>query len=310
MSDSDDGRRRAADSSTTGESDEVAVERLPPDEAFELLAHETRFRILETLNETDGSLAFSELRERVGVDDPGQFNYHLGKLTDRFVTSSDEGYELAAPGWRVVGAVLSGGYTKALDADPIETDVPCLSCESGMELRFRGEKVQIQCPECDETYTNIPIPAGIFEGVSPDEAPGVVDSWLKRLHSTANYGFCPNCDGKLDQTVLLPGDEDVPEDWETDDEAIVSYTCTRCGFSWYSSFPFPAVLHPAVVGVYHDHGIDMRETPFWNLDGLQADSATVTSSAPLRVEVTTTVGEQRICFTFDEDMNVVEERRD
>lgn len=291
------------------DSDEVVVERLPPDAAFELLAHELRFRILETLNDADEPLAFSELRERVGVDDPGQFNYHLGKLTGRFVRDADDGYQLAAPGWRVVGAILSGSYTKRLNAEPVQTGIPCPACGSEMELRFRGDKVKIQCEECDETYTNTPIPAGIFEGVAPEDAPVVVDRWLKRLHSTADHGFCPNCEGRLDRTVILTDEEDFPGDHEADDEVAADYECTRCGFHWYSSFSFAVVLHPAFVGVYHDHGIDVRTTPFWNLDGLEPGAATIRSRDPLRVDVTLRVGEEVIVVTFDAEFDVVEEHR-
>lgn len=314
MSDSDDDRRPPVDSSggvpeTTDDADEVVAERLPPDEAFELLAHELRFRILETLNDADGPLAFSDLRERAGVDDPGQFNYHLGKLAGRFVSSDDDGYDLAAPGWRVVGAVLSGGYTKALDAEPIDTGAACLSCGSEMELRFRGDKIDIRCRECEETYTDTPIPAGIFEGVAPEDAAAVVDRWLKRLHATADYGFCPNCEGELDRALLLPDDEGAPADLDADDEPLAHYDCTRCGFGWYSSLPFAVVLHPAVVGLYHDHGIDVRTTPFWDLDGLEVDAATVGSRDPLRVDVTVPLGDEVRVFTFDRDLDLVDERR-
>lgn len=284
-------------------------------DAFELLADETRAGILRALaahqrDDFDGEgLAFSELRERVGVRDSGNFNHHLGKLTDRFVRNDGDGYQLAAPGWRLVGAVLSGGYTKALDADPVETSVPCVTCGSGMVLRFPGDKVEMQCEECGQTYTNTPIPAGIFEGVTPERAPSVVDRWLKRLHSTADYGFCPNCDGRLDRSVRLPGDEDAPVDFEADDEAFAHYECIRCGFGWYSSFPFVVVFHPAIVSLYHDHGIDVRKTPFWDLDGLEAQAATVRSEDPLRVDVSVNIGDETVVLTFDDDFELVGEYR-
>lgn len=55
-----------------------------PEEAFALLANETRVSALEALWESRGEIVpFSELRRRVGVRDAGQFHYHLSKLCDQ-----------------------------------------------------------------------------------------------------------------------------------------------------------------------------------------------------------------------------------
>jgi|APHM01.1.fsa_nt_gi hypothetical protein len=79
-------------------------------EALELLSNEHRLSILRTLAEADQPLSFSELRRAVGIDDPGQFNYHLTKLCERFVRDEDGGYSLGHRGERVVLA--------AADIDP------------------------------------------------------------------------------------------------------------------------------------------------------------------------------------------------
>ncbi|WP_246045717.1 winged helix-turn-helix domain-containing protein [Halorussus ruber] len=292
--------------------DEVVAERLPPEEAFELLAHDLRFRILEVLNDADGALAFSGLRERVGVDDPGQFNYHLGKLTDRFVRSADEGYELAPPGRRIVGAVLSGGYTKILDADPVETDARCIVCGSRMAVEFRDDGVEIRCGECEETLTNTSVPAGILEGVAPAEVPEVVDQWLKRVHAAADFGFCSNCDGRFEAGLVVAGQPDAPDwlDGEEKPRATVRYECDRCGFEWTSFPPSAVLLHPAVVGFHYDHGIDVRETPLWDLDWLGIDVMSVESADPPEVEISVTLDGETATFTFDADLNLVAERRE
>lgn len=48
------------------------------------------------------SLSFTELRERVGVRQGAQFNYHLDKLVGHFVTKTDGGYSLRPTGHRVI----------------------------------------------------------------------------------------------------------------------------------------------------------------------------------------------------------------
>jgi hypothetical protein len=58
-----------------------------PERAFRLLSDETRVGILRGLWEaSNDAVSFSELRERVGTPDSGQFNYHLGKLREHFVS--------------------------------------------------------------------------------------------------------------------------------------------------------------------------------------------------------------------------------
>lgn len=58
---------------------------LSPDEAFAVLGNETRMEILQSLGEAERPLVFSELREAVEIDDPGQVNYHLNQLKRHFV---------------------------------------------------------------------------------------------------------------------------------------------------------------------------------------------------------------------------------
>ncbi|SDQ26088.1 ArsR/SmtB family transcription factor [Natronobacterium texcoconense] len=96
-----------------------------PTDALEALGNETRLAILRTLAEADGPLAFSELRERVGIRDSGKFNYHLSRLCEYFVRERQEGYELGHAGTRLIAT------TDAAGSDELEggTDPePCPVC--------------------------------------------------------------------------------------------------------------------------------------------------------------------------------------
>lgn len=84
--------------------------------ALETLSNEHRLAILRTLAEADRPLSFSELRKAVGIDDPGQFNYHLTELCERFVRKEDGGYSLGHRSERVVlaaGDIEPKGATDA-----------------------------------------------------------------------------------------------------------------------------------------------------------------------------------------------------
>jgi DNA-binding transcriptional ArsR family regulator len=67
-------------------------------DAFAALGDETRVDVLRALvdarreNPDDPEVSFSELQARVGVEDSGRFDDHLGKLRGRYVESEDGAY--------------------------------------------------------------------------------------------------------------------------------------------------------------------------------------------------------------------------
>jgi DNA-binding transcriptional ArsR family regulator len=81
---------------------------LPPEEAFALLANETRMEVLRVLGAAaergDGTarapaaVQFSDLFAAVGIDDTGNFSYHLEKLEGHFVEVTEGGYVLTEEG--------------------------------------------------------------------------------------------------------------------------------------------------------------------------------------------------------------------
>lgn len=290
---------------------EIVVEQRSPEDAFELMAHEIRLGILESLNAADQPLAFGELRQRVGTEDPGRFNYHLGKLADRFVEEREQGYELTGPGRRVVGGILSGGYTKTLDADPVAVDGSCSECGSPLEAQFHTNGVRIVCQACEFAFTDPQIPAGALEGISRESVSTIVDRWLKQVHAAADYGFCYNCDGRLNRKVVLPSDETAP-DWLIESElaATALYDCERCGMGWQSILPYAILNHPAVVAFHYKHGIDLRKTPHWNLEWPTGGLARTVNESPTRVDVPIALEDETRIFTIDRDLDVIHQRVD
>lgn len=126
--------------STDAETDETTP--LAPDDAFAVLGNETRMEILQTLGKGDEPLSFSELRDRVGMRDSGQFNYHLGKLQGHFIRKVDDEYELRGAGRRVVEAVLSGALTDDPVVEPTVIDMDCRLCGAPIELGFDHDRVR------------------------------------------------------------------------------------------------------------------------------------------------------------------------
>jgi DNA-binding transcriptional ArsR family regulator len=286
-------------------SDGDVIERQSADEAFEMLSNGTRLRILRCLFETDGMLTFSALRECVGLRDSGQFNYHLDKLIGTFVRSTDDGYELTTPGRRVVGAILAGEYTKTVEGDPVGIGADCQHCGGPLCGFFEENLVRIACGDCDRNVISLHMPAGAFEAYPREKWPLVAERWTRLEFETARAGFCPTCRGPVDYRVVL-------EDTELHDvfEAAVEYSCRRCSLSMSANPASSVVPHPAVVGFHHEHGIDIEETPVWELEWPVRPTGEVVSESPVRVEVPIELGGDRLVLVLDGDAAVVEERRE
>ena len=126
-------------------SDEV---RLGVIEAFV----EERRRRRETLDHEDRGditddvvlLSFSELRDAVGVDDSGRFNYHLDKLVGRFVHRTPKGYMLTIAGHRLAGSIVAGRYNKSAAA-PERVDRYCPDCGGQLTAMYTGGALSLLC---------------------------------------------------------------------------------------------------------------------------------------------------------------------
>lgn len=289
--------------------DDPRIDQLSADEAFSLVSDETRFGILTALQAAGEPLPFSALREAVGVEDTGRFNYHLDKLAGHFLAKTTAGYEIAPPGVRLVGAVRSGAYTAALNADPVPVDGECLVCGADLIARFRDHGVTIDCPGCETTFTNPETPAGLFADHPVEDAPKLVAQW-NRLRATAvEASLCPNCYGHVDNRLELSGDPDTT-DWVADSGLLgmVFSECSRCGWTFNAAVQFAVLTHPRVAAYHHEHGVDLRTTPPWELDWLEPGRGSIESRNPVRIALPIPLDDETREFVFDADLELVEVR--
>lgn len=290
------------------DSTEDVVTRLSPAEAFDLAGDETRLRIVRELNDADDPLSFGALRDRVGTDDPGRFNYHLQRLADHFVRQVEDGYRLAPPGRRVVGAVLSGVLTKAMDAEPVGVDGNCTLCGGSLVAAFEENNVRVHCPECTWVNTEPAVPPAILAEWDREAAPAAVGRWLNRLSLSAKLRLCPNCDGRLDRRLCRPGEPRAP-DWFGGhvSVAVRVATCRHCGHWWHTIVEQAILVEPAVIAFHHDHDVDVLERPAWSLDWVEHDLAVLTGEDSLRVAVPVTLDDETRTFVVDRNCAVVDE---
>jgi DNA-binding transcriptional ArsR family regulator len=303
MSENDPDREGSQSAPVDTTDEEARVERRPPKEVFGLLGNETRIAILYALAESpEETIPFSVLRDRVGTRDSGRFNYHLGKLAGHFVRKAEDGYELTVAGSGIVGALRAGRYTADVSIDPIELDDPCPRCEGTITVAYEDEHVQMRCVDCEDWGNRFIFPPGTVEQFDRAELPEAFDRWLWTTLDRTIEGFCPNCSGRLD--AGLQPDEDRPQGM------TVTFECARCGVVAETNPSALLTPHPLTVSFYHDHGIDLRSTPTWELYLRTDRTVERLDSDPIRIRTTVTLDDERLVATIDESATITSiERR-
>lgn len=302
-------------------------------EAFEILGSETRLAILLALWDAydphahTNAVTFSELRERVGIRDSGQFNYHLEKLTDRFIARTEEGYTLRSIGLQLVQTVIAGAG-EDVSLDRTEIDVGCSRCGGATAVMYEDGWLYHVCTECDGGFGHWsdtpegmlfgePFPATALKNRTPEE---LFAAGMFRLHQISQMkagGLCPRCSGVVESLL------DVCEDHETPDgepcpscgshrQFLVRWVCTVCKYRGSSSPAGVARFHPAVIGFFHDHGIDAGvtsedfEDAKLMLSTLRGHDQELISTDPIRIRVTIRHDDAEISLTLDEDLDVID----
>jgi len=289
---------------------EAGGQSVDSSEAFSLVASETRFAVLQALwdltagTETS-TVSFAQLRREADVGDSGQFNYHLDQLTPQFVRKVDGEYRLTIAGQRVVGAAVSGEFTDletTMEPRPVGD---CPECDGTVELGYEDGHMVVDCRGCETRVADMQAPPVLVATADPEELPELLGKHLLTEIQRMNRGFCLHCGGPLEGHVERDDDGRLRDSWN------VSFTCQVCGHVSYSLVSGTVADHPAVVSLLHEAGIDIRETPLWDVDPILDATERIADEEPLRVETTIGTDHAALTLTLDADLDVVSyERRD
>lgn len=295
--------------------------RLPPAEAFSILGNELRLTILQVLWEADDPLTFAELRDRVGRDDSGNFNYHLGRLVDDFVRKSAEGYELRYAGAEVVRSIVAGTITEDTSLPPTPIDDYCPYCDAPVEVRYDEEVLTVSCTECsgvvggefpDGTYMSYGFPPGGLTGRSLEEVVTAAHIlYDSKIHAMMS-GVCPECAGTVEVTVDVCDDHD--EDGfcgrcGTRYSVWSEYVCETCRYRRKSAVWFEALNHPAVVSFLHEFAGLEETVPFRKLTSDHAGivrniTEEIRSTDPYRFRIRIVADDRTLLVDLDEELDV------
>lgn len=301
---------------------------LPPDDAFSVLGNETRIEILQTLGEADKPLSFSELRDRVGMRDSGQFNYHLDQLAGHFVRKSDDGYGLRQAGQRVIEAVLSGAVTETVTLAPTRLEIPCPYCSADVEVSYREERLFLRCTECVGSFGDIEstseafgtlsegavsllyLPSAGFQGRTPRELVETTAAWTQTQAVLNANGICPRCSGTVTHSV------DVCPDHQTDVEicpqcntrfaVLFQSRCTNCSHERGGGFNLYLIGDARVRSFFESRGVELL-SPAWDGNSPFADyEEEVLGMDPFEARFTFIIDGDALTVTVDDGLNVVD----
>nr|WP_303647798.1 ArsR family transcriptional regulator [Haloarchaeobius amylolyticus] len=266
----------------------------------------TRVGIVEALvaarreDPGDPTLSFSALRDRVGVDDSGRFNYHLGKLRGRFVERTDDGYELSYAGEQVAAAILAGTLDEGETLDTVRLDHGCPICGATMTARFDQGTLTAECDEGHQVYrTGVPLAAA--RGRTVEE---LLSFSVDLIHSRVllnTRGICHECYGHVESEVQYQEANDVSFH-------ALHWTCQQCGTKSQSSLGICLLQHPDLLTFYRDHGVDVAETYPWLLPVIQTPAEQV-SAEPERYRLEIAEDDETFRATLDGDGSVVATER-
>ncbi len=299
----------------------TGAERVAPDEAFAALGNEARIQILYALWDADGSLTYSELKERIGIQNSGQFNYHLEKLLDQFVEKSDDGYDLRMAGEHVIGAVISGTLTHDPSFEPAELTGSCPHCGDQVKAEYANETLTVWCaseeghiPVNDRpgVLAEVPFPPAGVADRAPDAVARAAMAWGNAQFTSMYDGVCPRCAGPVSLTIETCDDHTGGQGEICEECTAVFATwahreCDICRFDAVVPAWVHLLQHPGVAGFFFDH--DVVTIP-WTWEVLTAATVRPTreevSDDPFRVQFRFEVDGDHLDVRLDDALDVVE----
>jgi len=300
-------------------------------EAFQLLSDETRLELLQALWEAydpanPSPMGFADLRERVSADDPGGIHYHLDQLTTHFVRRTEEGYELRESGKRIVRMLQSGTAIDDPEIEPVEVDISCWYCGRQPEWSYREGQRYLECTNCDARCVDTFPPGVISKSEFPpsglrDRTPNEINEadriWGAHRRASVMDGVCPECAGEMPVRSVEVCEDHQP-DWDEYQYCetcgsifwmLVSHVCDGCKYRWRMPTLFYPSREPAVIAFFYDHGVEFDLATYEQRALLLDFEEELVSLDPLRIQLSIQLDDETLQLTYDERMDVVDERR-
>ncbi|UPV74765.1 ArsR family transcriptional regulator [Halorussus limi] len=301
------------------------VESSEASDAFEALGNEIRMAVLRALaggasganaGESDAvsgrTATFSELFEASPADTTAGFAYHLRQLTGLFLRQTGEDgdrYALTYAGRQVARAIAAGTYTDRVSFGPVPTGDACPLCASGtLAAVCEANYVTVACDDCGRGVLTLPFPPGARRDRDPERLLSAFDRHHRHRLSVMSDGVCPECAATMDAALAQPP-EPVTERLPDADarRAQVRLDCAQCRCRLHAPVTLAVLEHPGVVAFFHDHGLNVRDRPIWNVGDEWTE--TVVADEPWCVRVSAELDDEALDVFVAGDCSVAGTRR-
>lgn len=286
-------------------------------ESMQMLADETRVRIIEALAEAGEhvgihGLTYAELMDAAGVADNGRFNYHLGKLVGRFIIKEEGQYFLRYSAHHVYRTIVSGAFAERTGIDRYDIDATCEYCDGRLESCYTENQIfYVRCFDCEATLQAAYFPARGIEDWSRADLPEVADRHLRHSTVLMNRRICPWCGMQMRVEMVRESERfDLGGNLPDSPDLYVTHVCEDCGGYQYNTVGMVLIDRTPVVSFFDDHGIDVTDVRTWDLPfAVTGRHTEVVSEEPFRAAVTITLDDERLRVTVDGNAETVEAER-
>ena len=300
----------------------MSDDTLAEDELFTLLGSRPRMQVLRTLWEdldvpaymtgTQVPMSFSTLQSEASVSDSGNFNYHLGVLTDRFVERTDGGYVLSPLGFSVMQAIDAHTAFSDRTIEPTALEASCPFCSGSLLASYDREILRVACSDCEALgggdLFRVRCPA---TGSATLELPALLDVGVLRLLtqvSAARYGFCPACYGATELSLTRCPAHDPPGcDCGRRSPIGCDVECTACGAGGSGPLAEQAFADPRTIAFFDGHSLGPQSAGLfeYRLAFLSRLDDRVVSTEPLTVAFEVVIaGDRRRLLAADAEAGV------
>jgi Zn finger protein HypA/HybF involved in hydrogenase expression len=309
MTTGETGEMTGTDDEDACDADETPTNTGSLADAFHALADERRVSILRVLYEKEQDshsrprVPFSALYDQLDIDGTSTFSYHLDELTGVYVDRNDDGYTLTATGRRVVQTILGGVYDDAPSFDEQPLDVSCPNCgDSPVEVACENGLFAMYCPGCGHPFFRDQLQPAQLARENPEEVIVSYGQKVRRDMLLELDGVCSACSGSM-TAETVPSDEQLELEW------ITVLTCNQCQNRVQLPPYFVLLAHPQVISFYWDRGLDITDTPPWEILEFVVDGKwrpTVTRTDPFECRVDIDCGGDELSVTIDENLRVTD----
>lgn len=264
------------------------------EELLRLLGNEARLRIMRELweefefsdyvIEDQRGMSFSELQDRSAIDDPGNFNYHLGELTGTLIQTRDNGYSLSPLGYNLMKSLDRFSSFAYETRDAWILDDSCPFCHGQLEARYRREILEVRCLRCaglggDGNFTFVDL--GGIGTISLDNEE-ILEAATLTMNSklrSSMHGICWACHDRSTITIERCQDHQTHQSSNCDHcnarfAWIVIVNCSTCGTGGRGPLTEFAICSPIVGSFFADYHSGPNQIGPWRyrLTALEAVS--------------------------------------